>query len=351
MNKGCCWRSLILGACAVLSLACGEGPLPEETRAGADLPEAEAGPVAEVGQALTDELGSALGSPVVANNTCAALNEHTPSCSTRSAAPDRSYFWTAPFTGPFTFTTAGSAFDTVLLLVDASTQEPLGCNDDANSTTFQSSVTANLTAGRRVKIVVDGYSTRCGDFALNISAPASASCAAVKAANPSAPDGEYLINPTGTRPIYAYCDMRVGGELCTEDAGIHRGRTREGSNLEYVMTSVLNRASGLCSIWALRTVGDNRPMTSLNPAGNPSMGTCQALGFVGDGTFSYCEFGSYQGTCGYDVSNGYYRYGNSCTGCTLNEGLYTSYRPQGPMMVASVLSSMDGSYRSSCRTR
>ncbi|NTX06671.1 fibrinogen-like YCDxxxxGGGW domain-containing protein [Myxococcus sp. CA040A] len=305
----------------------------------------------EVGQALTDELGSVLGSPVATNNTCAALNEHTPACTTQTTAPDRAYYWTAPSTGMFTFTTTGATFDTVLLLLDASTHASLGCNDDASSTTFQSSVTVNLTAGTRVKIVVDGYSTRCGDFALNISAPTFAGCAAVKAAIPSAPDGEYVINPTGARPISAYCDMRLGVELCTEDVGVRRGRTREGSNLDYVMMSLLARTSGLCSVWALRGASDNRPIDALVAAGNPSMGTCQALGFVSDGTITLCDFGSERGTCGYNVSSGYYRYGNGCMGCSLNDGYYTSYKLQGPMRISTVISSMDGSTRSVCRTR
>lgn len=295
------------------------------------------------------DLGSALGMGVTQGSTCGGGNNAQPSCAS-STAEDRRFTWTAPSTGSFTFTTAGSSYDTLLLLQDAFTQAPLGCNDDSNGT-LQSSVTANLSAGQQIQIAVDGYGSNCGNFKLNISAMPLTSCASLKVAFPGLPDGEYLINPTGNMPIYAYCDMALGAELCTEVQGVHQGRTRDGSNINYIMTSVLDRAAGLCSMWAIRAVNDGRPFDSLNPTANPSMGTCQAFGFVGDGSFNRCLFGSYNGTCGYNMSSGYYRYGNACSGCTLNDGLYTTYRLQGAMMNAAVLSSMDGSYRSSCRTR
>lgn len=114
------------------------------------------------------DLGSALGSGLVQADTCAATNDSTPACSAGSTAPDRSFTWTAPSSGTFTVSTMGSSFDTVLSLFDASTGEALGCNDDVNASTFQSSVAVTLMAGRQLRIVVDGYRTRCGTFTLNI---------------------------------------------------------------------------------------------------------------------------------------------------------------------------------------
>jgi hypothetical protein len=114
-----------------------------------------------------NDLGSVIGNNVVQGNGCSATNVSTPSCSS-SNAPDVSFTWTAPSAGTFTFTTAGSNYDTILQVQDATTSNPLGCNDDANSSTFQSSLTLTLAVGQRIKLIIDGYSTRCGDYALNI---------------------------------------------------------------------------------------------------------------------------------------------------------------------------------------
>lgn len=139
-----------------------------EERTDADPGEAE--DTVSAGQAIAFDLGSALGSPVIMSSTCGAFNEHTPVCAS-SAAADHSYLWTAPYAGTFTFTTAGSGYDTVLQLLDPASNASLGCNDDANGT-LQSSVTASLSAWQQVTIDVDGYSSSCGNFNLNIAAVA-----------------------------------------------------------------------------------------------------------------------------------------------------------------------------------
>lgn len=114
------------------------------------------------------DVGSAPGSGLVQADTCAATNDPTPAWSAGSTAPDRSFTWTAPSSGTFTVSTTGSSFDTVLSLFNANTGAALGCNDDVNASTFQSSVAVTLTAGRQLRIVVDGYRTRCGTLTLNI---------------------------------------------------------------------------------------------------------------------------------------------------------------------------------------
>lgn len=111
-------------------------------------------------------LGSALGSPVATGSTTGLTNSLSPSC-VSSAAPDASYTWTAPATGNYLFTTAGSAFDTVLEVRLNSTSEVLGCNDDSGGT-LQSSVPAVLSAGQSVTVLVDGYNSASGSFRLNI---------------------------------------------------------------------------------------------------------------------------------------------------------------------------------------
>ena len=114
------------------------------------------------------DLGVALGSPVTTNSTIGRTNDYTPTCVSNSTAPDLAYTWTAPSTGSYTFSTLGSAFDTVLEVRQYNTGSSLGCNDDSSGT-VQSTVNVSLTAGQTVIVVVDGYSTSSGSFNLNIS--------------------------------------------------------------------------------------------------------------------------------------------------------------------------------------
>ncbi|AKF86252.1 hypothetical protein MFUL124B02_23995 [Myxococcus fulvus 124B02] len=104
---------------------------------------------------------------VAQGNTCSATGTFSPSCAF-STSPASIHAWTAPVAGIFTFHTLGSDFDTVLELVDDSTQQSLGCNDEASSGNSQSSVTVSLNAGQRVRAVVQGYSVNCGNFVLSV---------------------------------------------------------------------------------------------------------------------------------------------------------------------------------------
>ncbi|HEU4412788.1 MAG TPA: LamG-like jellyroll fold domain-containing protein [Polyangiaceae bacterium] len=113
------------------------------------------------------DLGSAMGNVVASGSTCSSGNEFAPVCASSNAG-DLAYYWTAPSSGTFTFTTTGSGFDTVLQALDAGQTQSLGCNDDANGT-LQSSLSLALSAGQKITIIVDGYSSSCGSFALNIS--------------------------------------------------------------------------------------------------------------------------------------------------------------------------------------
>lgn len=117
--------------------------------------------------ALELDIGSSMGSPVIASTTCGSLNESTPSC-TYSGAPDKTYIWTAPFSGSFKFTTQGSGFDTSLHIYNRASGAALDCNDDAEGT-LQSSLVLSVSAGQQLRVVVDGYGWECGSFALNIS--------------------------------------------------------------------------------------------------------------------------------------------------------------------------------------
>jgi Calx-beta domain len=79
------------------------------------------------------------------------------------------YQWTAPSTGSVTFTTAGSAFDTVMGVYTGTSVDALtaiGKADDNNATDKTSTVTFNATSGTVYRIAVDGYnnSNSGGDF-------------------------------------------------------------------------------------------------------------------------------------------------------------------------------------------
>jgi hypothetical protein len=120
------------------------------------------------------DLGVGLGSPVTTNSTTGRTNDYQPTCVSNSTAPDAAYTWTAPSPGTYTFSTAGSSFDTVLEVRQYSSGASLGCNDDSNST-LQSTVSASLTGGQTVLVIVDGYSTSSGSFQLNITGSGSGS--------------------------------------------------------------------------------------------------------------------------------------------------------------------------------
>jgi|GEM_PF-2268051 len=78
------------------------------------------------------------------------------------------YRWQAPSNGPFTFTTFGSNFDTLLAVYAGSslnTLTPIVSNDDRLR--FTSSVTFNALAGMTYRVAVDGYNGDFGNLALN----------------------------------------------------------------------------------------------------------------------------------------------------------------------------------------
>ncbi|EDM76521.1 putative lipoprotein [Plesiocystis pacifica SIR-1] len=80
-------------------------------------------------------------------------------------APDRTFLFTAPFTGTFEFDTAGSNYDTVLYALDGVCNGPhIDCNDDWED--LQSRIIIDLEEGQTITLVVDGYGTSQGDFVL-----------------------------------------------------------------------------------------------------------------------------------------------------------------------------------------
>jgi hypothetical protein len=116
------------------------------------------------------DLGSTTGTPVLSGNTASARDDFVGSCGGASSR-DRSYTFTAASPGTHTFDTYGSAFDTVLYVLDgACVGAELGCNND--TLVLQSELSLSLAAGQQVTVVIDGTSpVATGDFDLNITGP------------------------------------------------------------------------------------------------------------------------------------------------------------------------------------
>jgi hypothetical protein len=113
-----------------------------------------------------EDLGSRLGTPVVIGDTTFSSNNYQLPCGGLLPAPDDEFTWTAPATGTYVISTAGSLIDTVLGLLD-SAGRVLDCNDQAYGTN-QSRIIRNMVAGQRFIIVVDGSTGTLGEYQLNI---------------------------------------------------------------------------------------------------------------------------------------------------------------------------------------
>jgi hypothetical protein len=114
--------------------------------------------------AVYNPVWSATGSAAAAGSTSESFNHASPSCVSNSKAPDRAHRWTAPQSGTYRLTTAGSSFDTVLYAY--SNQSQVACNDDYGG--LQSAVNVTVTAGQELTIFVDGYGSNKGQYTLNI---------------------------------------------------------------------------------------------------------------------------------------------------------------------------------------
>ena len=111
------------------------------------------------------DLGSEL--PMRITGSTAGGQDHSAGSCGGRGAPEHTFQYTAPVTAFYTIDTLGSNFDTVLYVLDDSCFGPeVACNDDAG--TPQSQLTVSLVAGQSVVIVVDGYNTASGDFALHV---------------------------------------------------------------------------------------------------------------------------------------------------------------------------------------
>ena len=104
----------------------------------------------------------------ISGSTAMAGDDVAPNCGP-PGGPDRVFTFTPAHSGVYTFTTAGSTFDTVLyVLAGGCSGTTLACNDDALG--VLSSVTLALSAGQTVAVVIDGFGASQGNFVLNVSA-------------------------------------------------------------------------------------------------------------------------------------------------------------------------------------
>ncbi|WP_437590704.1 MXAN_6577-like cysteine-rich protein [Sorangium sp. So ce1000] len=85
-----------------------------------------------------------------------------------AGSSERVYRFTPSEAGTYTLDTVGSAFDTAIGVLGATTCAPLACNDDIVPGVGQSRVRAVLDAGQSVLVVVTGFDGGEGDFTLNM---------------------------------------------------------------------------------------------------------------------------------------------------------------------------------------
>lgn len=129
--------------------------------------------VAPPGECVDVDLGYDL--PAAANGSTPGMgDDYEPPCGGSGNAVDVALEWTAPFSDTYTFSLAGSDYDTILYLLDGCEGDPLACNDDVSpGEDFTSRVDIALDAGRTVTIIVDGWNDS-GDYELVIDVLTSA---------------------------------------------------------------------------------------------------------------------------------------------------------------------------------
>jgi hypothetical protein len=113
----------------------------------------------------TTDLGSTV-PQTITGSTVGLPAAHAAPCAP-SSAPEALYQFTAPADGTYTFSTAGSTFDTVLYVEGGTCGgASLACNDDYIG--LQSRVQVPMTTGESIVVVVDGYGAASGSYTLSI---------------------------------------------------------------------------------------------------------------------------------------------------------------------------------------
>lgn len=190
-------------------------------------------------------------SVAVSGDTCGLGNDDAPTCQGTSTAEDAGFTWTAPYSGTFTFSTDGSAFDTTLQVgTEASCGATVVECDDDDGIGLQSTITLAVTGGEIYTISIDGYNIACGDYVLSIEdadidgdgIPNAEDVCPEDAANPDA-DADGVCDDVDACPLDNPNDSDDDGvcesdDICTglEDSADYDLGPVTGSNLALIDT-------------------------------------------------------------------------------------------------------------------
>jgi hypothetical protein len=114
---------------------------------------------------------------LVSGNSAGLYDTLQPSCSSGVGGEDAVYTWEAPANGAYSFSTAGSDYDTVLYVTEGCSGAELECNDEDTSGTGTSSLEdITFSAGTVVTIVIDSADGTSGNYILDITSSTELSC-------------------------------------------------------------------------------------------------------------------------------------------------------------------------------
>lgn len=120
--------------------------------------------------ACPDEAALSVVPQTVTGTTATDVNSTSPSCGFSTTAPDYAYSFIAPADGTYIFDTNGSAYDTILSVIDGATcdaGDTLACDDNSGGGNA-SLLAVPLLENQEVTAVIDGFFTSNGNYTLNI---------------------------------------------------------------------------------------------------------------------------------------------------------------------------------------
>ncbi|HEV7731175.1 MAG TPA: DUF4215 domain-containing protein [Candidatus Binatia bacterium] len=165
--------------CTACTAVCGDGVVADSEICDPPGTGASCGEDAVCGSSCDQCLACPTTTPIppeggTAHGTTSGASKLGSGCATTAAAPESTFSWIPAVSGDAVLETCGNEtnFDTVLSVHDETCAGPeRACNDDACGT--GSRVVVPVVAGRQYVIVVDGYGTDAGRFALTIIPPAN----------------------------------------------------------------------------------------------------------------------------------------------------------------------------------
>ncbi|MEC8278297.1 MAG: hypothetical protein VX026_11300, partial [Myxococcota bacterium] len=120
---------------------------------------------------LDNDLLSTTGVGIASGTNFGGGDDFQPGCSPGIGGEDVVYQWTSPGTGTYTFSSAGSDYDTVLFILESCVGDELACNDDVDfvNADYTSQVDVFVPQGDTITIVIDAYEvTESGNYLLDI---------------------------------------------------------------------------------------------------------------------------------------------------------------------------------------